>query len=477
MSGAGTTDPELPAPQEPPPAEEGGAIGVIGARPTSPSSEPSSPSLEPSSAAPVPPAPPSRWPKGVSSLAHWNFRVFWTGQLVSLVGTWMQSVAQGWLVFQLTNDPVALGIVAACQFVPVLIFGLFAGVFADTLPKRTALLGTQAAAGVLALILGLLEATGTVQVWHVYGLAIALGFVNALDMPVRQAFVVEMVGRKDVANAVALSSAAFNGARIVGPAIAGLVIGSIGIAACFFVNAASYVAVIVGLLMMHTDELVCPGRTAMQRSVRGVADQLVEGLRYVRTTPNVFISIVVLGVVATVALNFSVTIPVLAKDVLGGGADTYGFLMAASGIGSLASALAIAFGQRPTMRLLLIGAGAIGASLILLGVSRWLPLSLLLMLVLGWGVIAMAATTNTLIQLSVPDALRGRVMSVYTTVFAGSTPFGGIFAGTLAALAGVGVALIAGGALALLTALVVAWRLPGLGAGPRGTVPRLATER
>lgn len=418
----------------------------------------------------------SRWPKGVRSLGHWNFRVFWSGQVVSLIGTWMQSVAQGWLVLTLTNDPVALGVVAACQFVPVLIFGLFAGVFADSLPKRNSLVGTQATALLLALVLGTLVATNTVQVWHVYVLAVLLGFVNALDMPVRQSFVVEMVGRSDIANAVALNSAAFNGARIIGPAIAGLLIGTVGIAACFFINAASYVAVIIGLFLMHTNELHSPVRTAMQRSLGGVVDQLVEGLRYVRGTPTVFIPILVLGVVSTVALNLSVTIPVLARDVIGGGADTYGFLMAASGIGSLSSALAIAFGQRPTLRLMVMGAGSIGVALILLGISHWLPISLLLMLVLGWGVIAMAATTNTLIQLTVPDALRGRVMSVYTTVFAGSTPIGGLFAGTLAAIAGVGVALIVGGALALLTALVASWRVPGAGRRSRVPLRRLATE-
>lgn len=439
MTGSGSTGPVVPGPQEP------AALG-------------------------------SRWPKGIRSLSHWNFRVFWTGQVVSLIGTWMQSVAQAWLVLVLTKDPIALGIVAACQFLPVLFFGLFAGVFADSLPKRNALVGTQSAALVLALVLGTLVATNSVQVWHVYVLAVLLGFVNALDMPVRQSFVVEMVGRSDIANAVALNSAAFNGARIIGPAVAGLLIGTVGIATCFFINAVSYVAVIVGLFLMHSDELHSPVRTAMQRSLGGVVGQLEEGLRYVRRTPNVFIPIVVLGIVSTVALNFSVTIPVLARDVIGGDADTYGFLMAASGIGSLSSALAIAFGQRPTLRLLVVGAGAIGVALMLLGISHWLPLSLLLMLVLGWGVIAMAATTNTLIQLTVPDALRGRVMSVYTTVFAGSTPIGGLFAGTLAATAGVGVALIVGGALALLTALVASWRVPGAGRRSRDPLRRLAAE-
>lgn len=430
------------------------------------------PSDEPTDAPALPPG--AR--RGASSLRHHNFRLFWFGQLISLVGTWMQSVAQSWLVLQLTNDPLALGIVAACQFVPVMIFGLFAGVLADAVPKRQALIATQAASMILAAALGLLVALGHVEVWHVYVLAAFLGVVNAIDMPVRQAFVVEMVGREDVANAVALNSAVFNGARIVGPAIAGLLIGTIGIAPCFFLNAVSYLAVIASLLAMRTRELRHAARAAVQHSVSGVVDQLVEGLRYSRRTPEVFIPVVVLGIVATAGLNFSVTIPVLAKDVLGGGPDTYGFLMAASGLGSLGSALAIAFGQRPTLRLLVLGAGAIGVSLILLGMSRSLLISLVLMLVLGWGVIAMAATTNTLIQLRVPDELRGRVMSVYTTVFAGSTPIGGLFAGTLAAVGGVSAALVVGGALSLVTALGAAWRVPGAGRHTRPSVRPLAAE-
>ena len=458
MTGVGNTDPVPTGPREP----------------LVPTVAPSLPAAEPGR----PPAPgraaPSRWPKGVRSLRHWNFRVFWTGQLVSLVGTWMQTVAQAWLVLELTGDPLALGIVAACQFVPVMVLGLFAGVFADALPKHRTLITLQAGMLVLALILGLLTVTGAVQVWHVYVLAVALGCLNALEMPVRQSFAFEMVGREDLVNAVALNSAAFNGSRIIGPAIAGLLIGTVGIAVCFFINAASYVAVIIGLMAMHTDELRSPARAVMQRTFGGVVDQLTEGLRYVRATPMVFVPILVLGVVATVGLNFSVTIPVLARDVLGGGPDTYGFLMAASGIGSLSSALALAFGQRPTIRLLLIGAGAIGVSLMLLGTSRWLPASLVLMLVLGWGVIAMAATTNTLIQLTVPDELRGRVMSVYTTVFAGSTPIGGLFAGAIAAIAGVPMALIVGGALALLAAVVAGWRAPGAGRGSRRSAARLA---
>jgi MFS family permease len=381
--------------------------------------------------------------------------------LVSLIGTWMQTVGQAWLVLQLTNDPIALGLVAAAQFTPVLIFGLFGGIVADAVSKRKALVVTQTAAGVLALILGVLVATGQVQVWMVFLLALGLGFVNAFDMPIRQAFVVEMVGREDVANAVALNSAVFNLTRIIGPAIAGLTIAAIGIEPLFFINAASYVAVVISLILMRPQDLLSPTRVVIGRNVRSVLDRLVEGLRYTRRDPNIFLAISVLGVVSTFALNFSVLIPLVARDLLGGDADTYGFLMSATGVGSLVSALSIAFGSRPTMRRLLLGAASIGVAMIGLGFSRSLPASLLLMFLAGWGTISMAATCNTLIQLSVPDVLRGRVASVYTTVFAGSTPFGGLFSGALAAIGGPPAALIVGGGIAVGAAVVGFFKAPG----------------
>jgi MFS family permease len=396
-------------------------------------------------------------PRGLSAFNHRNFRLFWFGQLISLAGTWMQSVAQAWLVLQLTSDPLALGLVAAAQFTPVLVLGLFAGVLADSINKRTALIWTQTLSGVLALILGLLVASNQVQVWQVFVLALLLGVVNAFDMPIRQSFVVEMVGRDDIANAVALNSAVFNATRIVGPAIAGIFIATIGLAPLFFFNAISYIAVVVGLLLMRVAELHKPvARLVVERNVRSVVNHLVEGLRYVRESRLILIAIVVLGIVSTFTLNFQVLIPVLAQDVLHGNADTYGFLMAASGAGSLVSALAIAFVMRPTMRLLLAGTALIGAGFVGLSLVASLPMDLVLMFIVGFGVIAMAATTNTTIQLSTPDALRGRVMSVYTTVFAGSVPFGGLFSGFLAAVYGVQVALAVGGVIALLT-VVGAW--------------------
>ena len=410
---------------------------------------------------PEPTPRPSRLPEGLKAFRHHNFRLFWIGMLVSLIGTWMQQVGQAWLVLELTNDPLALGLVAAAQFTPVLFLGLFGGILADAVSKRKALFFTQIAAGLLALILGVLVFSGQVQVWHVFVLALGLGVVNSFDMPIRQSFVVEMVGRPSIANAVALNSAVFNLTRIIGPAIAGLAIAVVGIYPLFFINAASYIAVIVSLVFMRPSELRPPTeRAVVERNVRSVIDRLVEGLRYTRRDPQIFLAIAVLAVVSTFALNFQVLIPLVARDVLGGDADTYGFLMAATGVGSLLSALSIAFGQRPSMGRLLAGAAAIGIAMIGVGLSRSVPISLGLMFLAGWGLISMAATCNTIIQLAVPDVLRGRVMSVYTTVFAGSAPFGGIFSGGLAAVGGAPAALVVGGAIAVLAAVVGFFRQP-----------------
>jgi len=409
-----------------------------------------------------------------ASFAHRNFRLFFGGQLVSLIGTWMQTVAQGWLVLTLTDDALALGIVTACQFLPVLVFGLFGGLIADALPKRPTLIVTQIVALILALTLGILVVADLVQVWMVYLLAVGLGCVNAVEMPVRQSFVVEMVGREDVANAVALNSAVFNGARVVGPAVAGLVIGFIGLAACFFLNAASFLGVLMAYLLMRDSELLPSPRMAVARTVGGVVAQVEEGLAYVRRTATIRLAIVTLGVVATAGMNFSVLVPVYARNVLGGDATTYGFLMAATGIGSLACALMIAAGLRPTLRLLVGGAAVLGGSLVALAAIQNQALALPIMLCLGWAVIAMAATTNTIIQMTVPDHLRGRVMSIYTTIFAGSSPIGGLIAGSIAALAGVSVALLFGGMVSIAMAAVAGLRVRAMPSGHGG--PRAASQ-
>ena len=403
---------------------------------------------------------------GFRALRHRNFRLFWSGQLISLVGTWMQSVAQGWLVLTLTNDPFMLGVVAAAQFIPVMIFGLFGGIVADSLPKRRTLVATQTVAMSLAFILAVLTATGTVQVWQIVLLALALGTTNAIDMPTRQAFVIEMVGREDIGNAVALNSAIFNAARIVGPAVAGLTIGVFDISTAFFINGLSFVAVIASLLAMRPSELNAVARTAMPRTVHAVVSTLAEGLGYVRRTHVVLLGVSVVGLVSLVGMNFSVVVPAMARDMLGTGAEGYGFLMAASGVGSLVAALAVAFLGRPTQRVLIGGAIVLGVLEIAMAFSHSMALSLVCMFGIGAGGIAMAMTANTAIQLTVPDQLRGRVMAVYTTVFAGSTPIGGLAFGAIAAVAGIETAIFVGGFAALLIGIgagFFAWRWGLLG--------------
>jgi predicted MFS family arabinose efflux permease len=340
--------------------------------------------------------------------------------------------------------------------------GPIGGIVADSISKRSALVVTQTASGILALILAILVATNQVQVWEIFALALGLGVVNSFDMPIRQAFVIEMVGREDVANAVALNSTVFNVTRIIGPAIAGVSIAIIGIAPLFFVNAASYLAVVVSLVLMRVHEMHQPTeRAVMTRSVGSVVDLLVEGFRYTRNNPRILLVITVVGLVSLFAMNYSVVMPVVARDVLHGDADTYGFLMAAAGVGSLISAITIAVRRTASMSRLFVGAVLVGLAMIGVGISQSLWLSLAMMFVAGWGGIAMAATANTTIQLAVPDVLRGRVVSLYTTVFVGSTPLGGLGSGIIAsAYGGVSAALIAGGGLAVLSAVACYLRLP-----------------
>jgi len=400
---------------------------------------------------------------GWRALGHRNYRLFFGGQLVSLVGTWMMAVAQSWLVLQLTGDPFILGLVAAVQFTPVLILGLFGGIIADSLPKRRTLIITQGSAAILSFAMTILVVTGTVQVWHVFVVAALMGVRNAFDMPTRQAFAVEMVGREDIGNAVALNSAMFNGARVVGPALAGLAIGVFGVALAFLVDAISYLAVIGALLAMRDTELHARPGIARPESAAQVLENLREGLHYVRSTPLVLLAISVIGIVSTFGMNFSVIIPPLTQAVLHSDATGYGFLMAATGVGSLVAALTIAFSGRTGP--IIIGAGALvlGLAEVVVGASQIFALSLVAMFFAGLGGIAMAATANTVIQMSVPDRLRGRVMSVYTTVFAGSTPIGGPTLGWVASTLGPAIAITIGGvasAAAGAAAIFFARRLP-----------------
>lgn len=385
--------------------------------------------------------------RGANSFRHRNYRIFFAGQAVSLVGTWMQQVAQAWLVLELTGDPIWLGIVAAAQFIPVMILGLFAGVAADALPKRQTLVVTQAVMMTLAVILAILALTGIVQVWMILVLAILLGCANAVDMPVRQSFAIELVGREDIGNAVALNSAMFNGSRIIGPALAGLTIGAFGVGAAFVLNAASFLAVIVALLMLDDTTLRTRPRIARPNSAGKVVENLVEGLRYVRRTPLVLLAVLVVGGVATFGMNFSVLIPAFAADDLASGAAGYGFLMAASGVGSLIAALGLAFRGRLRTSRIATGAIILGLGSVAMAATSTYLTAIFLMVFIGYGGISMAATANATIQLAVPDDLRGRVMSVYTTIFASSAPIGGLMMGAIASGFGPAAAIALGGVL------------------------------
>ncbi len=386
-----------------------------------------------------------------SALRHRNFRLFWTGQMISLIGTWMQNVGQAWLVLTLTNSAFLLGLVSAAQFTPVLLVSLYAGVVVDRVSKRNLLLLTQSTLLVLALVLALLVSTGTVRYWHVLILALLLGLVNAFDMPVRQSYVYELVGgRDDLMNAIALNSAIFNGARIVGPGVAGLVMAAWGPAAAFYLNALSFLAVIAGLRLIPS----CPPPEVGRR--RPTLEHLREGLAYIRRERRVSGPLLLLGILSIFAMNFNVLVPVYARNVLHQSAKGFGFLMSSLGLGALAGSLTLAGRARrgPDPRTLL-GAGlGLGLFQIILSLVRSYGMAAVVLGLTGWAMLSFNTSVNTTVQLTVPDNLRGRVMSVYTFLLAGVTPFGALFAGTLSSHWGAPAALQAGGGVGLVSALV-----------------------
>jgi len=379
------------------------------------------------------------------ALGYRDFRIFWFGQLISLTGTWIQSVAQQWLVLQLTGSAFKLGLVTAVQFTPMLLLALIGGAVVDRVSKRNLILLTQVIAGLLALLLGVLVGTGTVQYWQVLVIAAVLGTVNAFYVPARQAFVPQLVDRDALLNAVALNSAIFNGARVVGPAIGGLLIASLGLTLNFYLNAASYVAVIVGLLLI-------PSRPAAPRQdERNLVQNVGEGLQYVWSTPVVFTILALIGVASLFGLNLTVLLPLFARSVLHVGSTGYGALMASWGAGSLCAAILLAFLNRKDLSRVMIYAGAIIFCLgeIAFGLSRLYGLSLGLMVIVGFFLTLFTTTANTRVLSLTPDALQGRVMSVYSLLFLGVTPFGSFFAGFLAERYGAPAAMIAGAVITL----------------------------
>ncbi len=388
----------------------------------------------------------------ITALKHRNYRLFWFGQMVSLIGTWMQATGQSWLVLILTDSPFLLGLISALQFAPVLIFSLIAGAVADRVPKRRMLVITQTVLMLLAFILSVLTLTGRVRYWHIAALATLLGITNAFDGPTRQSFVVEMVGKGDLMNAIALNSAIFNVARIVGPAVSGLVTKEFGPGWAFFANGASFLAVIAALVAMKMDR---PNRAeAVHRSI---AADVREGITYIGRTPLVLTVILLLGLVSTFTLNFNVFVPLLAKNVLKGDAGLYGYLMSAMGFGALTGAIGLAFvsGRGPQRQLLAGGAGLVCLAEIALAFVRHNLIAAAVLAVAGLAMIVFTATSNTTVQVTVPDRLRGRVMSVYFLVFAGVSPFGALFTGAIAEKFGTSVAMGVGGLTGLISAAAV----------------------
>ncbi len=372
--------------------------------------------------------------KTFASLANYNFRMFWIGQLISQAGSWMQRMAQAWLVLDISHSPAALGIVTALQFLPILCLTVFAGVFVDRLPKYRLLIVTQSLALGQSLILALLCAGGHITLWQIYILAAFLGLITALDNPARQAMVVEVVGREQLTNAVGLNSAQFNASRLIGPAVGGLAIAAWGVTICFFLNAASFLAVLVGLLLMKPELF----HHLPQRQTRqSVLNQMGEGLGFVFGTPSMAVIIIPLAFLACFGYNFQIITPILARDVLNVGAQGFGALTAAAGIGALLSSLAVARRERSTLRLLLLAAGIFGIADFGIAISSRVVLTFLMLVVTGYTGQTVNASANTMLQLGSPDDLRGRVMGVYTMFFAGMSPIGSLFTGLVASTAGV----------------------------------------
>jgi MFS family permease len=387
-----------------------------------------------------------------SSLRIRNYRLYFTAQLISVSGTWMQTVAQAWLVLHLTGSGVDLGIVVGLQFLPMLLFGPVGGLVADRFNKRQLLYLTQAAGGVLALVLGVLVVSHAVQLWQVYLLAALLGMVNVFDNPARQTFIMEMVGRDDLPNAVSLNTVVMNASRVVGPAIGGVIITVLGLGVCFFVNAASYIAVIVGLSMMRSAELHPTGTVVRAKG------QIRDGFRYVWRTPSLRNTLLAVAVIGIFAYNFTVTLALLAKDTFHGGAGTYSVLTACMGIGAVAGGLLAAHRARPTPRLLQVLALVFGGLLAAVALAPDLLTAAVFIVFMGAASIGFIATANASLQLGADPAMRGRVMALYAMAFLGTTPIGAPLVGAIAQWTNPRVSLLVGAVATVLSAGILMWR-------------------
>lgn len=391
------------------------------------------------------------------ALRYRNYRLFFSGQFISLIGTWMQQIAMSWLVYKLTNSAFLLGAIGFMGQMPVFLITPFAGVFADRWNKHKVLVVTQTLSMIQALVLSALVLTHTITLWQIICLQIFLGLINAFDIPVRQSFIVHMVEKKeDLGNAIALNSSMVNGARLVGPSIAGVLIAAVGEGICFLVNGLSYIAVIIALLAMKIPQVkqISSGKKMLQ--------ELKGGFKYAFGFMPIRYIILFLGLVSLVGMPYAILMPIFAKDILHGGPHTFGFLMGLAGIGALVGALYLAsrksaFGLE---KIIVYGAGIFGCSLIAFSLSKVLWLSMILMLFAGFGMMIQMASSNTLLQTITDDDKRGRVMSFYTMAFMGMAPFGSLLAGWMASVMGAPNTLLIGGIFCIIGALMFSKKLP-----------------
>ena len=402
-------------------------------------------------------APQSKLALTLRALRHKNFQLFFGGQFISLIGTWMQTVAESWLVYRMTGSALVLGIVGFSSQIPVFLMSPLGGLVADRYNRHRVVIATQTASMVLAGIYATLILGGWITTKEIITLAAALGVVNAFDIPARQAFLVEMVGKEDLLNAIALNSSMFNGARVVGPAIAGILVAWIGEGWCFAANALSYVAVIAGLMMMT----VIPHEIAGEGSM---FEHIAEGFRYVRHTMPIRALLLLVGLVSLVGMPYSVLMPVFADKVLHGGPKGLGILMGATGVGAMLGALSLAMrsGVKGLGRVAAVSGGGFGVFLLIFSSSRYFWLSFCVLIPVGFTMMLQMACSNTLIQAMVPDRLRGRVMSLYSMMFMGMAPLGALFGGSLAEKIGAPFTVGIGGALSVLGAIWFYTQLPAL---------------
>jgi MFS family permease len=398
------------------------------------------------------------------SLRHRNFQLFFGGQLISLVGTWMQSVAESWLVYRLTGSPLLLGAIGFASQIPIFLLSPIGGAIVDRHNRHKLIIVTQTLSMTLASILATITLLGVVKVWHIFILASLLGFVNAFDIPARQAFIVEMVGKDNLMNAIALNSSMFNGARIVGPAVAGILVASIGEGWCFFANAVSYIAVIGGLFMMR----VAPRERSQQDSA---LEAIKEGFRWVFNTKPILALLLLVGLVSLVGMPYAVLMPIFADRILHSGARGLGMLMGFSGAGALIGALTLAAksGLRGLGTWVAASSACFGLFLAMFAFSKVFWASAALLIPVGMFMMVQMAATNTLIQSMVPDRLRGRVMSVYSMMMMGMAPFGALLAGALSNHIGASLTVALGGFCSILGSIWFGSRLPMI----RGEARRL----